>query len=110
LLARCATKMGKSSPLIYAVSVQFTGLNCGSNVWSEGGNIVGRAELVPESERAGQKEGPFSGFEGAKVTKDGLVADASGVIIGRLIQGDGKQLYGKEVDSDGDVSSPKVFP
>jgi Protein of unknown function (DUF3659) len=39
-----------------------------------------------------------------------LVADASGVIIGRLIQGDGKQLYGKEVDSDGDVSSPKVFP
>lgn len=110
MLARCATRMGKSSPLIYAVFLQFTGLTCGSNVWSEGGNIVGRAELVPESERAGQKEGPFAGFEGAKVTKDGLVADASGVTIGRLIEGDGKKLYGKEVDSDGDVSSLKVFP
>jgi hypothetical protein len=73
------------------------------NVWSEGGNIVGRAELVPESERAGQKEGPFAGFDSPKVTKDGLVADSKGVTIGRLIQGDGKQLYGKEVDDDGDV-------
>jgi hypothetical protein len=83
----------------------------GSNVWNEGGTIVGRAELVPESERAGQKEGPFAGFEGAKVTKEGLVVDSTGVTIGRLIQGDGKQLYGKEVDADGDVSvlNPKPF-
>jgi hypothetical protein len=73
------------------------------NVWNEGGTIVGRAELVPESEREGQKEGPFAGFDSAKVTKDGLVEDSKGTIIGRLIQGDGKQLYGKEVDSDGDV-------
>jgi len=73
------------------------------NVWNEGGTIVGRAELVPESERAGQKEGPFAGFEGAKVTKDGKVADAKGTIIGRLIEGDAKKLYGKEIDADGDV-------
>ncbi len=73
------------------------------NVWNEGGTIVGRAELVPESEREGQKEGPFAGFDSPKVTKDGKVADAKGVIIGRLIEGDAKKLYGKEVDPDGDV-------
>jgi hypothetical protein len=70
------------------------------NVWNDGGTIVGRAELVPESEREGQKEGPFAGFDSAKVTKDGKVADAQGVIIGRLIDGDAKKLFGKEVDAD----------
>lgn len=43
------------------------------NVWSEGGNIIGRAELVPESERAGEKEGPFAGFSSPTVTKDGKI-------------------------------------
>ncbi|KAH8648048.1 hypothetical protein BGZ60DRAFT_437824 [Tricladium varicosporioides] len=73
------------------------------NVWSEGGNIIGRAELVPESERAGEKEGPFSGFSSPTVTKDGKVADSKGTIIGRLIEGDEMKLYGKPVDPDGDV-------
>ncbi|PVH68722.1 hypothetical protein DL98DRAFT_360390, partial [Cadophora sp. DSE1049] len=73
------------------------------NVWDEGGNIVGKAELVPESEREGQKEGPFADFEGCIVTKDGKVQDAKGIIIGRLIEGDAKKLYGRQVDSDGDV-------
>ncbi|KAH6669460.1 hypothetical protein B0J14DRAFT_517734 [Halenospora varia] len=73
------------------------------NVWSEGGNIIGRAELVPESERAGEKEGPFSGFSSPTVTKDGKVADSKGTIIGRLIEGDAMKLYGKSVDPDGDV-------
>lgn len=73
------------------------------HVFDEGGNIVGRAELVPESERSGQKEGPFAGFASPTVTKDGKVADIKGSIIGRLIEGDAKKLYGKEVDPDGDV-------
>jgi hypothetical protein len=73
------------------------------NVRAEDGTIIGRAELVPESEREGQKEGIFSGFDNPKVTKDGKVADSQGVIIGRLIEGDAKKLYGKMVDPDGDV-------
>lgn len=73
------------------------------HVFDEGGNIVGRAELVPESERSGQKEGPFAGFASPTVTKDGKVADVKGSIIGRIIEGDAKKLYGKEVDPDGDV-------
>jgi len=68
-----------------------------------GGVVVGKAELVPDSDRAGQKEGPFAAFENPKVIKDGKVAESSGVIIGRLIEGDAKKLFGKTVDPDGDV-------
>jgi hypothetical protein len=73
------------------------------NVMSEDGTVIGKAELVPESEREGAKEGPFVGFASPTVTKDGKVADAKGVIIGRLTEGDAKKLYGKMVDPDGDV-------
>ena len=73
------------------------------NVLSEGGDIIGRAELVPESEREGVKTGPFADFDNPTVLKDGKVADSRGTIIGRLIQGDGKILFGKPVDDDGDV-------
>lgn len=73
------------------------------NVLNEMGEVVGKAELVPEAERSGETTGPFADFENPTVTKDGKVADAKGSIIGRLISGDAKQLYGKPVDSDGDV-------
>jgi len=72
-------------------------------IWNDGGQVVGRAELVPESDREGQKEGPFAGFDSPKVTKDGKVEDSHGAIIGRLTEGDAKKLYGKQVDADGDV-------
>lgn len=73
------------------------------DIWDDGGKVVGKAELVPESEREGQKEGPFTGFDSPTVTKDGKVADSKGAIIGRLIEGEAKKLYGKKVDTDGDV-------
>ncbi|KAH9208880.1 hypothetical protein DL95DRAFT_344944 [Leptodontidium sp. 2 PMI_412] len=73
------------------------------DIWDDGGKVVGKAELVPESEREGQKEGPFTGFDSPTVTKDGKVADSKGTIIGRLIEGEAKKLYGKKVDTDGDV-------
>jgi hypothetical protein len=72
-------------------------------IWSEGGDVIGKAELVPESEREGQKEGPFAGFDNPTVTKDGKVADSNGAIIGRVLEGDAKKLYGKLVDPDGDI-------
>ncbi|KAL2066830.1 hypothetical protein VTL71DRAFT_1254 [Oculimacula yallundae] len=74
------------------------------DIWDDGGKVVGKAELVPESERDGQKEGIFTGFDSPTVTKDGKVADSKGTIIGRLIEGDAKKLYGKAVDTDGDVT------
>jgi len=73
------------------------------NVKNEMGDNVGRAELVPEGEREGEKTGPFADFDNPTISKDGKVTDAKGLVIGRLIQGDAKQLLGKPVDADGDV-------
>ncbi|KAL5354514.1 hypothetical protein ACLOAV_000603 [Pseudogymnoascus australis] len=83
---------------------KLAGRMCDKNgdVRGEGGDVVGRAELVPESEREGVKQGPFADFTGATVTKDGKV-EAGGTVIGRLIEGDAKKLFGKPVDDDGDV-------
>ena len=73
------------------------------NVVNEMGEIAGKAELVPEAEREGQKTGPFADFDNPTITKDGKVQDAKGVTIGRLVGGDPKMLFGKPVDADGDV-------
>lgn len=83
---------------------KLAGRMCDKNgdVRGEGGDVVGRAELVPESEREGMKQGPFADFNGATVKKDGKV-EASGTVVGRLIEGDAKKLFGKPVDADGDV-------
>lgn len=83
---------------------KLAGRMCDKNgdVRGEGGDVVGRAELVPESEREGVKQGPFADFNGATVTKDGKV-EAGGTVIGRLVDGDAKKLFGKPVDDDGDV-------
>lgn len=73
------------------------------NVMNEMGQVVGKAELVPESEREGEKTGPFADFDNPTITKDGKVIDAKGLIIGRLIEGDARKLFGKPVDPDGDI-------
>jgi hypothetical protein len=73
------------------------------NIRNEMGDIIGKAELVPEAEREGEKTGPFADFDNPTVTKDGKVTDSKGTVIGRLVQGDAKQLFGKPVDADGDV-------
>lgn len=72
-------------------------------IFDEAGNVIGRGELVPDSERTGAKEGPFSGYEGAVLKKDGKVYFKDEV-IGRLIQGDAKALAGHEVDEDGEIN------
>jgi hypothetical protein len=73
------------------------------NVMNEMGEIAGKAELVPEAEREGEKTGPFADFDNPTVTKDGKIQDVKGVTIGRLVGGDPKILFGKQVDADGDV-------
>ncbi|KAK3390578.1 hypothetical protein B0H63DRAFT_120319 [Podospora didyma] len=73
------------------------------HILSESGDILGKAEVIPEGEREGQKEGPFAELEGCTVAKDGTVVTPGGDIVGRLTQGDGKVLFGRAVDEDGDV-------
>lgn len=73
------------------------------NVLNEMGEVTGKAELVPEAERDGDKTGPFVDFDNPTIIKGGKVSDSKGSIIGRLVEGDSKKLLGKPVDPDGDV-------
>ncbi|USP76952.1 hypothetical protein yc1106_04226 [Curvularia clavata] len=67
------------------------------------GKVVGRCELIPPNERPERKEGPFAGFEGLRVVKDGFVEDNDGNRVGQLTEGDPKRLVGHTVDEDGDI-------
>ncbi|KAK0100148.1 hypothetical protein ONS95_008486 [Cadophora gregata] len=70
-------------------------------IWDDKGVIIGRAELLPESDRE-VTSAPFEDFPDCVVDKSGDVL-FDGRIIGKLVQGDGKKLEGKTVDSDGDI-------
>lgn len=73
------------------------------DILNEMGDIIGKAEVVPEAEREGLKEGPFAELTGCTVTKDGKVITPGGDVVGRLTSGDPKVLFGRTVDEDGDV-------
>lgn len=70
---------------------------------NEGGDVIGKCELIPESEREGMKEGPFSELPGCTVNKEGEIVTPGGDVVGRLVQGDAKTLFGRAVDDDGDI-------
>ena len=72
-------------------------------IHSDTGKVVGRCELIPENERVAKKEGPFAGYEGLKVVKDGKVEDEDGNVVGVLVEGNAKRLVGHAVDEDGDI-------
>jgi len=67
------------------------------------GKVVGRCELIPDNERVTKAEGPFAGYEGLRVVKDGFVEDNDGNRVGQITQGDAKKLVGHSVDEDGDI-------
>ncbi|KAH9999700.1 hypothetical protein F4779DRAFT_605233 [Xylariaceae sp. FL0662B] len=70
---------------------------------NEGGDVIGKCELVPEAEREGMKEGPFTELPGCTVNKEGKVVTPGGDVVGRLVSGDPKILFGRAVDDDGDI-------
>ncbi|KAI1813474.1 hypothetical protein GGS20DRAFT_478410 [Poronia punctata] len=84
---------------------RLVGKMCDKNgfVRNEAGDIIGKCELIPEAEREGMKEGPFSELSGCTVTKEGKVVSTSGDVVGRLTSGDPKVLSGRPVDDDGDI-------
>ncbi|KAH7016342.1 uncharacterized protein B0I36DRAFT_355148 [Microdochium trichocladiopsis] len=70
---------------------------------NEGGDVIGKCELIPEAEREGMKEGPFSELPNCTVNKEGEIVTPGGDVVGRLVQGDAKVLFGRAVDDDGDI-------
>jgi hypothetical protein len=72
-------------------------------IHNDTGKVVGRCELIPENERVQRKEGPFAGYEGLRVVKDGFVEDSDGNRVGQIAEGDKKKLVGHQVDEDGDI-------
>lgn len=70
---------------------------------NEGGDVIGKAELIPEAEREGMKEGPFTELPGCTVNKEGKVVTPGGDVVGKLTSGDAKILFGRAVDDDGDI-------
>jgi hypothetical protein len=72
-------------------------------IHNDTGKVVGRCELIPENERMTKKEGPFAGYEGLRVVKDGFVEDSEGNRVGQITEGDKKKLVGHAVDEDGDI-------
>ncbi|QIW96208.1 hypothetical protein AMS68_001726 [Peltaster fructicola] len=70
-------------------------------IWDDAGNVIGRCELSKGEGNA--EDGPFAGFEGLKVQKDGTVTTATGDIVGRVVEGDIKKLVSHSVDDDGDI-------
>lgn len=72
-------------------------------VRNEGGDIIGKCKVVPEGDREGLKEGPFTDFDGCTVTKEGKVVTSSGEVVGKLVDGDANVLFGRAVDDDGEI-------
>jgi hypothetical protein len=70
-------------------------------VWDNAGNVVGRCELVFGEDTS--PEGPFAGFEGLQINKDGTITTPAGDIIGRVTEGDIKKLLGHGVEEDGTI-------
>ncbi|KAL4763102.1 DUF3659 domain-containing protein [Aspergillus foveolatus] len=71
-------------------------------IWSDDGKVIGKAELIPGAEQE-KPEGIFYGFENLTVGKEGVVQDATGRIVGRVVEGDVAKLAGRKVDEDGDI-------
>ncbi|KAI2629971.1 hypothetical protein GGR54DRAFT_587159 [Hypoxylon sp. NC1633] len=81
------------------------GKMCDKNgfIRNEGGDVIGKCELIPEAEREGMKEGPFTELQGCTVNKEGKIVTPGGDVVGRLVSGDPKVLFGRAVDDDGDI-------
>lgn len=75
-------------------------------IWSNG-KVIGRAEPIPDDEKGDSSDGPFSNFPDALVEKAGDILFESNV-IGKLIEGNAKNLAGRKVDQDGDILDRNV--
>lgn len=65
------------------------------------GNVKGHAEPLPDEEEAAPIDN--SPLDGKKLNKQGFVVDDNGIPIGKLIDGNAKELAGRLCDENGDI-------
>ncbi|KAM0428550.1 hypothetical protein ACHAPT_006910 [Fusarium lateritium] len=81
---------------------QLKGLTSDENgkIWRDG-KVVGKAEPLPEWERTQKKD--VSVLKGTKVNKAGKLVDSNGNVLGKVVEGELKELIGKRCDENGDI-------
>jgi len=78
------------------------------DIMDKAGNVIGRAERwepEPEEEPEPEPEVDKSILAGKRVNKAGNVVDGSGVIYGRVVEGDVKRMVGRMCDKNGNILS-----
>ncbi|KAJ4131405.1 hypothetical protein NW768_005590 [Fusarium equiseti] len=81
---------------------QLVGLKSDENgkIWRDG-KVVGQAEPLAEWDRVQKKDRSI--LKGTKVNKVGKLVDANGTVLGKVVEGDLKELLGKRADENGDI-------
>ncbi|KAG7413244.1 hypothetical protein Forpi1262_v017060 [Fusarium oxysporum f. sp. raphani] len=81
---------------------QLIGLKSDENgkIWRDG-KVVGQAEPLPEWDRVPKKD--YSILKGTKVNKVGKLVGSNGTVLGKVVEGDLKELLGKRSDENGDI-------
>ncbi|KAF4502670.1 hypothetical protein FAGAP_1114 [Fusarium agapanthi] len=81
---------------------QLVGLKSDENgkIWRDG-KVVGQAEPLAEWDRVQKKDRSI--LKGAKVNKVGKLVDANGTVVGKVVEGELKELVGKRADENGDI-------
>ncbi|EWZ29164.1 hypothetical protein FOZG_17250 [Fusarium oxysporum Fo47] len=81
---------------------QLIGLKSDENgkIWRDG-KVVGQAESLPEWDRVPKKD--YSILKGTKVNKIGNLVGSNGTVLGKVVEGDLKELLGKRSDENGDI-------
>jgi len=81
---------------------QLVGLKADENgkIWRDG-KVVGQSEPLAEWDRVQKKD--RSVLKGSKVNKVGKLVDSNGNVVGKVVEGDVKELLGKRSDENGDI-------
>ncbi|KAH7494498.1 hypothetical protein FOMA001_g227 [Fusarium oxysporum f. sp. matthiolae] len=81
---------------------QLVGLKADENgkIWRDG-KVVGQAEPLAEWDRVQKKDRSI--LKGSKVNKVGKLVDANGTVVGKVVEGELKELVGKRADENGDI-------
>ncbi|CAL5874350.1 uncharacterized protein PFLUO_LOCUS8646 [Penicillium psychrofluorescens] len=72
------------------------------NFWDNRGNVIGKAQTVPVEEEDEDK-GPFADSGDIFVTEEGWICDEDGKKVGKVVEGEIRNLLGRAVDDDGDI-------